>query len=254
MERAVPLSGGLALDLAVAHALRLHRDADLDCVRAEGDLPPRPVFVVLTRMARAPSLELGLSETWADLVPCFEIHALCPDGSFTPLRRGDAPATPLLRVGASRRPLVAGRGICLLPATSAAGLEFWSPASLAWLPVADAVEVPASGAWARAVSLQIQQQNHDRSPGDGDVDLAQLVKSSRASGILLPSTSYIVVENEAQWRMLAQAEGTKLGQNAALDFLETPAPPGLVIALAFGLWLGLRWLRSDRRRAPGNCA
>jgi hypothetical protein len=96
--------------------------------------------------------------------------------------------------------------------------------------------------WTHAISLQLRQQDHDRNPGESN-DLKTLVNASRESGILLAGSSYIVVENSAQWRMLDLSERQKLDQNSALAFRETPAPPALWVALGFACWLALRWLR-----------
>jgi len=113
--------------------------------------------------------------------------------------------------------------------------------------VAGATTQPNSASWSRAVSLQLQQQDQARNPGGSGIDLKTLVKASRESGVLLAATSYIVVENSAQWRMLDLSERQKLGQNTALSFRETPAPPALYVALGFGLWLVWR-----RRRQVGS--
>jgi hypothetical protein len=253
LERALPLGGGFEPDLALAHALRRHRDADLDQSRADGDIPARPVFVILSHAAGPRTFDLGLSETWADLVPQFEVHELGKDGALVTHRAASSAPTPHLRLGASQRPLVAGHALRFRATAGAAPLEFWSPAVLRWERVPDVAEIAAnSSSWAKAVALQLEQQDRARSPGDCAVDLKQLVKASRESGVLLASTSYIVVENEAQWRMLALAEGQKLGQNEALEFLETPTPPALIVALAFALWLG--WRRFAPRRAMSGRA
>ena len=64
--------------------------------------------------------------------------------------------------------------------------------------------------------------------------------ASRESGVMLASTSYIVVENSAQWRILEVSERKKLDQNSALDFKEAPAPSAAWLILGFGIWWGLR--------------
>jgi hypothetical protein len=77
--------------------------------------------------------------------------------------------------------------------------------------------------------------------------LKSLVTASRETGVLLAVTSYLVVENSAQWRMLAESEKQKLGQNTALAFRETPAPPALWLALAFILYLSFRHRKNPLR-------
>ena len=248
LQRVLPRAGGLDLDLAVAHALLLHRDADLDRASGQSGPPARPIFVVLGGATATPPPALDLSTNWADLVPALEVHALSTDGTRVTHHAGRPGALPLLRLGGSMRPLLAGRLTRFDAAGESTLLEFWSPRANGWQPVEDATSQPASTLWSRAVSLQLRQQDHARSPGDAGVDPKSLVRSSRESGILLSSTSYIVVENEAQWRMIEQSEDRKLGQNAALEHLETPAPPALFVAISFLLWLGFR-----RRKRTGAC-
>jgi hypothetical protein len=76
-----------------------------------------------------------------------------------------------------------------------------------------------------------------------------LIEASRKSAILLASGSYIVVENQAQWRMLETGERQKLAQNQALDFVETPAPPALWAVAGFAGWLLFRRRWRNRRDA-----
>ncbi len=242
LHRALPLSGSLALDVALAHALRQHRDADLDRPTVPPVLPPRPVFVILSRHAAARPLDLTRTAAWTDLIPALELHELGADGTWLSHLAPSASATPLLRLGDAQRPLLAARPARFPSAPPATALTYWSPATADWQPVPDLAPTTAATPWTRAVALQLRQHDHDRSPGDtaSDTDLKSLVKASRETGVLLGATSYIVVENSAQWRMLEESEKQKLGQNAALAFRETPAPPALWLALAFIVYLVLR--------------
>ena len=252
--RALPMRGDLALDLALAHAICRHRDADLDAGPAGNGVPARPVFVILSRKAGPRSLDLEITGAWSDLLPGLEIYELGTDGAMVAHRSSGASATPFLRLGKSVRSLVSGVATRFAAAGQADRLEYWSPDTAHWLPVPEVTRQADTTAWSRAVSLQLQQQDHARSPGGSDVDLPALVKASRDSGVLLASTSYVVVENAAQWRMLELSERQKLGQNAALDFRETPTPPALVVALGFGLWLaGWRWLKRRGSPRTRNC-
>jgi hypothetical protein len=240
LARALPPAGGCAMDLALAHALRQHCELDLDRISPTGGVPPRPVFVILSRKAVTRTLEIDVTRAWADLLPVLEIHELGVDGTLTTLQNSGYAATPLLRLGDSVRPLVAGLATRFKATGESDRLEYWSPETSAWRPVAGATTQLSSGNWSRAVSLQLQQQDQVRDPGGSGIDLKTLVKASRESGVLLAATSYIVVENSAQWRMLESSERQKLGQNTALSFRETPAPPALIVAFGFGLWLALR--------------
>lgn len=245
---ALPLRGGFAFDLALAQAIRRHRNADLDGEMDRSTPPPRPVFVILSRKNAVQPPVSGVAAAWVDLLPALEIAGLDAGGAFAgwPSRGGDA---PLLRLGQSVRPLVPGRMPRFGNAGAAAPLEYWSPTGQRWQEVEAATRIETGGPWANAAALHLAQQDHDRAPGDAGVDLKTLVKGSRESGVMLPSTSYIVVENSAQWRMLDVSERQKLDQNAALSFKETPAPSWVWLA---GGFFGWRWFRNGRRRNAGN--
>ena len=251
LERALPLSGGLALDLALAHGIAQHGAAELDDSTSADRIPPCPVFVILSGNAGPRTLELGVSNAWSDLIPGLELHELGADGTLVTHRQPPTLAMPLLRVGDSIRPLVPGLATRFNATAESSHLECWDPAMSAWTLVPGMTCQSESTAWSRAVSLLLQQQDHARDPGGSDVDLRTLVKASRESGVLLAATSYIVVENSAQWRTLELRERQKLGQSAALDFREAPAPPALVVGLCFGLWILLRH-RRNRRNACGS--
>ncbi|HEX2853939.1 MAG TPA: MSEP-CTERM sorting domain-containing protein [Opitutaceae bacterium] len=244
----LPASGGLALDLCLARAIRQHRDLDLDRFKPGGDLPGTPIFVILSRHALARTLDLGLTENWRDLLPGLDLCEFGADGTFRTHLQATGPC-PLIRLGGAMRPL-ATRLPVRFPSADSNDLPFyWSPKNSAWEPVPDAKRQNGT-AWSRAVALQLEEQDHGRNPGDHRLDRKALVTASRENGILLPVTSYIVVENQAQWRMLELSERQKLDQNAALDFRETPAPPAVWLGGGLLLWLGYRRMRRSSRVAP----
>lgn len=240
LRHTLPLSGGLALDLALAHAVRMHRDSDLERNSPDG-VPPQPVFVVLGRGATSKPVELPLASAWADLLPGLELAEFGADGSFAWLRHDNA-ARPnvLLRAGNSIRPLVANRLVRFAENLPGAGMQYWDETVSAWRRVRGEVASADDSAWGRAAGLQLRQQDRDRDPRGSAIDRRGLIKASRESGTLIASASYIVVENQAQWKMLETGERQKLGQNQALDFVETPAPPALWVAIAFVAWLAFR--------------
>jgi len=245
LDRALPLSGGFAADLALAHALRQHAERDLEA-GDQNRLPPRPLFIILSRKAVPHSLELGLTEGWSDLVPELDIQEMGTDGSFVVHRSGNSAPVPLLRLGHSIRPLVPQHSVHFPRAAASDVICSWSQDG-AWQPLSSIVERDGTDPWSRAARLHLEQQDYTRSPGDTRVGLKALVQASREAEILLPATSYIVVENSAQGRMLDLSERKKLGQNAALSFRETPAPPAFWVLAGFASWLAFQQLR--RRRA-----
>jgi hypothetical protein len=247
LENALPLRGGFGLDLALAHALRIHRDEDLDKAGSNNGVPPRPIFVMVDRKALLKNERLPLSERWSDVLPVFELFEIDTDGLCKSVREASPVATTWLRSGATVRPL---GGVC--PAQFPGGntvkaLEYWSPKEGAWLPVSEIALHAEGSPWAQAARLEARERDYACSPGDGSGGFREIVAASKSSGILLPETSYIAVENSAQWRVLEGAEKTKLGQNAALEHVETPAPPAIWVGLGFGLWLAVRrWCSKHR--------
>jgi hypothetical protein len=247
LDRIMPLSGGLALDLALAHGLRTHRDRELDLESPAQPLPPRPVFVILSRAAVERPLDLPITRAWVDLVPALELNELGADGSFRAHRRDHAPAGGVLRMGSSVRPVVADRMVRFAPGDAADEIQSWELGR--WVGLHVSPSTPDAG-WIRAAELQLMQQDRDRNPGGSGITNRSLVEASRKSGVLLAATSYIVVENQAQWKMLESGERQKLGQNQALEFVETPAPPALLAILGFVSWLCVRrWWQKRRRLA-----
>ena len=187
----------------------------------------------------------SLTEAWSEAGEELELRELGADGTDLVHRENVLDSVPLVRCGDSVRPLVASRAVRFAATAPHQSLEFYDSPSATWLPVVEKITPMAQGEWTEAVALHLRQQDHARSPGSIDDNLPALVAASRASGILIPATSYIVVENSAQWRMLELGEKQKLGQNAALEFVETPAPPALLIAISFGAWVAFRRRRRD---------
>jgi hypothetical protein len=246
----LPASGGFALDLCLARAIRQHREQELDRYAEKTNvIPVRPIFVVLSGKAAARALDLGLTESWRDLLPGLELCEFGSDGSFQSHLQSAA-SRPLLRIGHAVRSLVTHQPVRFPGADSTAPF-YWSPQTSSWVPVPNA-KLQNGNAWSRAVALHLQEQDHARAPGGDGLDRKALVAASRDAGILIPATSYIVVENQAQWRMLELSERQKLEQNDALAFRETPAPSAVWLGPGLILWLGFRRWRSARLQPCGG--
>lgn len=93
----------------------------------------------------------------------------------------------------------------------------------------------------KGLALWNQQRETDKSPQLLEKNLPHLVNLSRESGILIPATSYIVVENEMQWKTLRLKENQKLEESPELEFQESPEP-GLCFLLIGGLLI-VAWRR-----------
>ena len=246
LDHLVLPSGGFSLDRALASAIRRHRDVDLDHPASPTSLPPRPIFVVLSNNDTPLPLQLEFTKEWSDLLPQLEIHQLGSAGLLSLQHGTGSIDTPLIRLAGTVRPLNT-HGIVRFPKSAGhETVEYYDPIVAQWKPLPEIVDRANEGQWAQAFALQLEQQDYSRSPGDSAFDLKSLVATSRETGILIPSTSYIVVENSAQWRMLEISERQKLDQNSALAFRETPEPSVIVLILGFAGYVMIRRLRTRR--------
>ncbi|HEV7406471.1 MAG TPA: PEP-CTERM sorting domain-containing protein, partial [Chthoniobacteraceae bacterium] len=96
---------------------------------------------------------------------------------------------------------------------------------------------PPDAPYARGTLAEQRFLALTHNPSLGNRGLAAIVNLSRETGILLGATSYIVVENSAQWEMLRRKEKQKLGNQNALEFEETPEPAAALLLLAGGALL-----------------
>jgi hypothetical protein len=81
---------------------------------------------------------------------------------------------------------------------------------------------------------------------------ADLIRQSKESGILIPATSYIVVENSAQWKSLQLKEKQKLSGHEVMELQEAPEPSWLLLAFLFTviLWFRSRFVRQQIEGLP----
>ena len=98
---------------------------------------------------------------------------------------------------------------------------------------------PNNATWTDGASVWRMQFEMDRNPA---LDLRKdILKASRASGVLSTSGAYIVVENTAQEKMLKEKQAQALLGGKELDFDEPPitgdAPGVLLILGCFGFLL-----------------
>ncbi|MHC4641209.1 MAG: MSEP-CTERM sorting domain-containing protein [Planctomycetota bacterium] len=88
-------------------------------------------------------------------------------------------------------------------------------------------------AYAQGLAAWEKYRNTVYCPYTINDQLPDIVKMSRDCGVMTPLTSYIVLENSAQWEMLKRREKHSLSSNQALEFdefMESPAPPVIFLA------------------------
>lgn len=238
----MPKAGGNChLDLALAHAIRAFTLSHLN--NAGDELRPEPLFVLLRGTDAAIDPELELTRIWQDNLSALDVYTSHNGNTVRALLTSESSAVPLVRIGAHQRFAHAGRSL-IFPRSNAAP-EIFDDTSQSWCPL-EHQQHSIGSPWAKAIALWVNNHRYAANPGAAALGLKELVNLSRTSGVLIPATSYIVVENEAQWKMLELKEDQKLDQNEALDFLETPTPPTIWIGLGFGAWLFWRQRRKIR--------
>lgn len=133
-------------------------------------------------------------------------------------------------------------------------IEIYDASKSGFVALPEIARVETGPVFARGAEVWTTNLAATRNPATLGSSLNGLVELSRESGILAPSTAYIVVENTAQWKTLEQKEKKKLKGNQALDHMETPEPHWLLFLIAYlVLWMGKKHWRPGRpTRATGR--
>ncbi len=255
-EGRLPFRGALCPERAIKSALLSLRD---NPEIGDDNLPMVPVFVIV-KAADSPLLreEDGFGP-FADIAPDMgDYYAGRPDGQFdaypfrgAPTRVVSAIPPPrpsiLLRAGTTYATCPADRAsVVRLPAD--ASPECYDITTGGFRPLERMQSLPGDSLTAQGLGLMRTWEQTQFNPFSADSARPELLARSRASGILLPTTAYIVVENSAQWDMLQRAEAKSLKADSKLEFdefIESPAPPMLLLLPVVFLLPVLR-----RRRHP----
>ena len=83
----------------------------------------------------------------------------------------------------------------------------------------------------------------------------RLVSESKKTGIMLPLTSYIVLESSSQWKMLERVEKHKLRNRSELekDEVDAPAPSAWLLLIGFAAFFLFHNRRQILRGKEENC-
>ena len=268
-SKRLPKRGGLLAERAVERALLTYHERLAHAAPGSLWLKRYPIFIVLGSKAGSfqPSKDLA---SFAALAPDSALIYVTPEATSwegynfagvrllntgksagmksLPSENAIRPMA-LLRVGDSIAP-------CPLDAAEPVVIHFEAttaertPAVLdgaAFRPLPVTTTVPPDAPYARGTLAEQRFLGLIYNPSLGNRGLAAIVNLSRETGILLGATSYIVVENSAQWEMLRRKEKQKLNNQNALEFEETPEPAAALLLLAGG---GLLFAR--RRRSAHN--
>jgi hypothetical protein len=226
-----PEEGGFCPDRAIKSELLAWRDS------AAAQAGRVPVFVAIQSRA-SEATTVGSLSAYAALVPDASYYLT---SSTAGLRRVEFETGEVRSVAGpdAPRPVVSpagGAGICVA-ADAPSAVTFLPAAAEAGLAHARRLEDGAI--YARGLNLWRAWAETEFRPIAVNDALPRVVAESRATGVLTPLTSFIVVENEAQWKTLQLKERQALKADHALEFdehHEVPAPMALWLA-PVALWL-----------------
>ena len=129
---------------------------------------------------------------------------------------------------------------------AAGTLTAYDDAARSFVPVQVHHELAGSTRYARGAAVSALHARTIVEPQEAQRLLPAVVEGSRESGIMTPSTSYIVVENSAQWQMLKLQEAKKLSASGAFELMETPEPAEWMLLVAVAILVGLQRFRRPR--------
>ena len=130
----------------------------------------------------------------------------------------------------------------ILQSKNKSKIAIFNPTQNTFLPSLNLHTDETNEKWNRYAEIWVDWKAANLSRSDIEIARSDLLQSSRKDSILLPTTSFIVVENPSQWEILQRKETQSLSHHSGLDFEEqqqTSEPPwwillaGLIIFLYY---------------------
>jgi hypothetical protein len=255
----LPKQGGFMAGRAMKRALLRYHDDLTDGTSENPWLSRFPVFIVVEDDSAKEIAEQDLASfaKFAPDLPGHYVSSTSNSFDFHSWRENDAVSSvqpvALLKLGETIAPC---RAVGDKPEVvdfgsddPTAELKVLDPATKSSVRVNTTTKIPATTQYATGVAIWQDYLNSIYNPSVGAIGLGKIVKKSRDSGILVGATSYIVVENSAQWKMLERKQKQKLGQNIELEFEAVPEPETWCLIILGGGFLGFLLVRRKRTRA-----
>jgi vault protein inter-alpha-trypsin-like protein/PEP-CTERM motif-containing protein len=255
----LPRRGGFLPERAMKRALLRYHDALEDAPADNRWIDRFPVLVVV-QSRKTEQLSDSQLSAFAKLAPDLSTYYLSIDGlelqsrSFNGKQSTEAPAiraVTLLKRGKSIEPCAPSERSPVLidfPASEEqSDLSAFDPITHSFVPIQVAETVTSDTRYAAGIAAWRDYFGLVYNPSRGNSGLTEIVKRSRDSGILVGSTSYIVVENSAQWNVLERKQKQKLRNSAALEIEAAAVPePSTWCLIVLGGGLLLLLLRKRR--------
>lgn len=133
-------------------------------------------------------------------------------------------------------------------------VSFFSPGEKRFVPVSHLEDLPGDSPYVQSMDLFFQNLSAILNPAELNSALAEIVQTSRSLSVLVPSTSFIVVERKSQRKTLAVKEHQRLRSSGGLEFDEfkTPVPATwlLIVLGSIAYWFcsKLRHIQCIRKR------
>jgi len=261
-DGALPQRGGFLADRAIKRALLTYHDRLSRAGSLDPELERYPIIIVISdpHPDLAFSKELLAFGRFAPDITGFYVtkngEQLTPydfNGNRDSLASPQQHPVALLKVGNAVSP-------CVLDASETQTVQFEAATDQRTLCVLDhgsfralnpASTIPPESPYSSGVRALQRYHAWVTNPSLGNSGLADVVALSRETGILVAATSYIVVENTAQWKILAMKERQKLGNQAALEFEDVPEPTTwfMILLGAATLFFAKRWTSISNRKS-----
>jgi hypothetical protein len=243
----LPEAGGLWIQQAMAKEI-LNVDETID----EDNFNRRPVFVVVGGKRSINSGDV-LLDAWNWLIPDMTEWYSYTDGQLNKQHvrsdeqssqenRSELSSVIAIRQG-SKISILSADGSSVFESTEGKEIRIFDPLGNRFTAVSVNNLTPLPDLkWVNHAEIWSEWRRINLNPSDLETERSAFLKASREQTLLLPLTSFIVVESPSQWEMLKRKEKQSISNHSGLDFEEeqqTPEPPwwlllaGLLVFLYF---------------------
>lgn len=259
-ENQMSFRGGFCAERAIKGALL---DYKADSPFTENGQPMVPIFIVIRDDDTEIIKDDGLA-TFADIVPDSPFYYVLredgkldrqafanPEPTTVSEIRSPAPVA-LFRAGENLAACSATRGgLVSFGPTDNSGVEVFDAEQKRVQKLSDIHTLHSDSIYSEGLSTWDKYRHTVFHPESLNQKLPGIVRDSRKNGVLVPHTSYIVVENSAQREMLKRKEKQALSADQAMEFdefAESPAPSALYFIPALFFFVYLHNRRKRRMR------